>query len=805
MMRSLYSGVSGVKGHQTRMDVVGNNIANVNTTGFKSGRVTFADTLSQTTANASAATGNLGGTNPKQIGLGVGVASIDTIFTDGSVQATGKNTDVALSGNGLFVVKSGNETYYTRDGAFEFDEKGNYVLPGSGHFVQGWTANNGVLNTNGGVGNIQIQVGKSMPAAVTNTATYQNNLNAAMGTIIGMKLTDVNGNSITLDSTNTKSYTVGTEYESDIRKEAVTFASGISIPSAQGQYAMGESYFIDPGTDSGKLTVTLANGDEVKVPADTSATATTPASTATWRVGDSIPSATNSAKKLDISAKTVTLEDESVITNNSGTTYTVELYNGDKISVPAGSNPPAAYTVNSGWPAGTTTIKKITGTTVELSDGTTLTNLSNSIYEAKGTINGIANSTIKISPNSKVTFDSSKNVNLTVDKVSGTTITFKDGSTMTAASTTDADKFKPNTSYTLSAFTLSGLPSNTTKVASIKSDAPSAIARMSGTIMSGDNTTTDTFNVTSGSIVPADGIKVSEMTLTDSLGSSIKVANTDTNPYQAGVSKYSADISSILLNMSDGTTSTQNSGKYTMNYSLPLTTTLTVYDTLGNAHSVVVYFTKTKTDSTNGNQWTASVNVDGSGKNTITEEDGSTTTIEMSDTVLQFNTAGKYSDGSGNLNLTLTNGSTAAQKVTIDVSQLTQYAGNNTINGVCDGNAAGTLKSISIDSSGIITGTYTNGVSQSEAQIAVAQFTNASGLTKTGASLYQQSNNSGEPNVKTARDLGVTMQASTLEMSNVDIANEFSDMIITQRGFQSNSKIITVSDEMLETMINMKR
>ena len=803
MMRSLYSGVSGVKGHQTRMDVVGNNIANVNTTGFKSGRVTFADTLSQTTANASAATGNLGGTNPKQIGLGVGVASIDTIFTDGSVQATGKNTDVALSGNGLFVVKSGNETYYTRDGAFEFDEKGNYVLPGSGHFVQGWTANNGVLNTNGGVGNIQIQAGKSMAAAVTNTATYQNNLNAAMGTIIGMKLTDVNGNSITLDSTNTKSYTVGTEYESDIRKEAVTFASGISIPSTQGQYAMGESYFIDPSTDSGKLTVTLANGDEIKVPADTSPSANPPASTATWRVGDSIPSATNSAKELNVTAKTVTLEDESVITNNSGTTYTVELYNGDKISVPSGSTPSGVYTVNSVWPTGAT-ISKIKGTTVELSDGTTLTNLSNSIYKAEGSINNV-NGTIKISPNSKLTFDSSLTVNLTVDKVSGTTITFKDGSTMTAASTTEANTFIPNSSYTLSSFTLSGLPSDTTKVASIKSDAPSAIARMSGTILSGDNTTKDAFNVTAGSIVPAEGIKVSEMTLTDSFGSSIKVANTDTNPYQAGVSKYSADISSILLNMSDGTTSTQNSGKYTMNYSLPLTTTLTVYDTLGNAHSVVVYFTKTKTDSTNGNQWTASVNVDGSGKNTITEEDGSTTTIEMSDTVLQFNTAGKYSDGSGNLNLTLTNGSTAAQKVTIDVSQLTQYAGNNTINGVCDGNAAGTLKSISIDSSGIITGTYTNGVSQSEAQIAVAQFTNASGLTKTGSSLYQQSNNSGEPNVKTARDLGVTMQASTLEMSNVDIANEFSDMIITQRGFQSNSKIITVSDEMLETMINMKR
>ncbi|WP_303841843.1 flagellar hook-basal body complex protein [Selenomonas ruminantium] len=791
MMRSLYSGVSGLKGHQTKMDVVGNNIANVNTTGFKSGRVTFADTLSQTQSNASAATGNLGGINPKQIGLGVGVASIDTLFTDGSVQATGKNTDVALSGNGLFVVKNGNETYYTRDGAFEFDEKGNYVLPGSGHYVQGWTANNGVLNTNGGVGNIQIQAGKSMAAEATTTATYKNNLDAAEETVIGMKITDASGNTITLDSTNANSYTVGDTYTSTVRKEAVTFASGISLASAQGTYAMGKSYYIQSGTT---LTVNLANGDVATVPNT---------STATWRVGSDVPASTNGVNVLNPSAAAnqVTLDDGAAVTNNSGTTYTVELVNGDTISVPSNSRQ-GAYTVGSATPADS--IVSITGSKIALNSGGTLTNNSGTIYQVGGTVNGV-NGNLNISSSSTTTYDGSSTINLTVTGVSGTTVTFSDGSTMTMTAT-EAASFIQGQSYS---FAQSGFVTSlpTSNVSTITSDSPSAITRISGTIDSADGTTTstDTFNATSGYIVPANGLKVSEMNLTDSLGSSIKVSNTDTTAYKAGTTTYSTSISSILLNMSDGTTSTQTSGKYTMNYSLPLTTTLTVYDTLGNAHSIVVYFTKTKTDSTNGNQWTASVNVDGSGKNTITEQDGSTTTIEMADTVLQFNTVGKYSDGSGILSLKLTNGSTAAQDVTVDVSQLTQYSGNNTINGVCDGNAAGTLKSISIDSSGVITGTYTNGVSRSEAQIAVAQFTNASGLTKTGSSLYQQSNNSGEPNVKTARDLGVTLQASALEMSNVDIANEFSDMIITQRGFQSNSKIITVSDEMLETMINMKR
>ena len=183
MMRSLFSGVSGLKSHQTRMDTIGNNIANVNTTGFKSSRTTFADTLSQTMTGASSPSGNLGGTNPKQIGLGTGVASIDMIFTDGSVQSTGKNTDLCLSGNGLFVVNNGNQRFYTRDGAFEFDAEGNYVLPGSGLFVQGWMGENGTINTSGAAGNIQIAAGKSMAAAASSIATYANNLNAAALTI----------------------------------------------------------------------------------------------------------------------------------------------------------------------------------------------------------------------------------------------------------------------------------------------------------------------------------------------------------------------------------------------------------------------------------------------------------------------------------------------------------------------------------------------------------------------------------------------------------------------------------------------
>ena len=138
MMRSLYSGVSGLKNHQTRMDVVGNNISNVNTTGFKSSRVTFSDTLSQTLSGASAPADGLGGTNPKQIGLGSATSAIDTLFTDGSVQSTGVNTDLCLSGNGLFIVKNGNSVYYTRNGNFKFDASGYYVNSDGLKVRAGW-------------------------------------------------------------------------------------------------------------------------------------------------------------------------------------------------------------------------------------------------------------------------------------------------------------------------------------------------------------------------------------------------------------------------------------------------------------------------------------------------------------------------------------------------------------------------------------------------------------------------------------------------------------------------------------------
>ena len=476
MMRSLFSGVSGLKNHQTRMDVIGNNISNVNTTGFKSSRVTFSDMLSQNLTGASAPQENRGGTNPKQIGLGSSVAAVDLLFTNGSVQSTGKNTDLCLSGNGLFVVSAdakGTNKYYTRNGAFEFDAAGNYVNPGNGYYVLGWTADeNGSINTNDAVGKIVVESGKQMKPKATEQVKYTGNLNVSEPAITSITAVDADGNKI------------------------------------------------------------------------------------------SLPSVT-----LDGTYKAITLA---------------------------------------------------------LSNGTTQT---------VGGTNGI---------------------------------------------------------------------------------------------------------------------------------------------------------------------------KYTVDHSMPIVTSYTAYDAEGNDHTITLLMERTA-----ANTWLASVRSKDTSPG-ISEDDGSVTQVTMASTVIPFKTDGTYNDKTGapgtmSLVFTDPNGATKPQSLTIDFSALTQYSGGNTSKATADGYGYGVLQEVAVDLSGVITGTYTNGQRRSEGQVAIAQFNNASGLTKTGDSLYQESNNSGVANIRTATDLGVKITPSSLEMSNVDVANEFTDMIITQRGFQSNSKIITTSDEMLETIVNMKR
>lgn len=183
MMRSMFAGVSGLQSHQIMMDVVGNNIANVNTVGFKSSRVMFQDALSQLLRGASASSGLVtGGVNPQQVGLGVRVGSVDSIFTQGANQLTGRSTDVSIQGDGFFIVRQGSANLYTRAGAFSFDAEG-YMVDPSGTVVQGWLSENGAIQTNSPIGDIRLPVGQVVPPEATETVVLGGNLSS--DTLVG--------------------------------------------------------------------------------------------------------------------------------------------------------------------------------------------------------------------------------------------------------------------------------------------------------------------------------------------------------------------------------------------------------------------------------------------------------------------------------------------------------------------------------------------------------------------------------------------------------------------------------------------
>jgi flagellar hook protein FlgE len=207
MLRSLFSGISGLRAHQQMMDVTGNNIANVNTAGYKSSQTLFEDTLSQMMRPAGAPQAGVGGTNPAQIGLGVRTGGITTNFGQGSAQATGRTTDMMINGDGFFTVRNGAENLFTRAGSFNFDANGKLVNP-SGAVVQGWTATNGVLDTNITPSDVTLPIGTLLQPAATANMTIGGNLPADTTSVTpittSIKGYDAQGNQVSLSATFTQ-------------------------------------------------------------------------------------------------------------------------------------------------------------------------------------------------------------------------------------------------------------------------------------------------------------------------------------------------------------------------------------------------------------------------------------------------------------------------------------------------------------------------------------------------------------------------------------------------------------------------
>ena len=544
MMRSLSSAVAGLNTQQTAMDVIGANISNVNTVGYKGSRTSFQDVISQTMQSATASSGNKGGTNAIQVGMGVGLAAVDTMVETGSYQSTNKQTDLAIQNEGYFIVSDGMSQYYTRAGNFDFDASGNFVLPGSGLKVKGWNATDGVLDATGQVSDIVVPKGKTIAATATTEFVLSNNLSASA----------------------------------------------------------------TPGTTA------VASRD----------------------VYDSL-------------GKTHTLLDTfTKVTDNT-------------------------------W------ISK-----ASLSDSSTVTNpLTEISFDSTGKMTTVKQVTVTGAATSIIHIDSAK---YQLDNTDGSEH---------ASYYTVADNGSPAAIHVL------------------KADFKQVA----------DNRWT--YNIT------------------DTSGSS-------STSLRAGEITYS------------GTAYTDNKSGTDLTIKTGATSAAITFSLAGSGLAP------------SGSAFQAE------------RVSGDTAAYATSTTVnpVEFSPVG-------------------ANKVSISLNDnsLTQYGTDTTVQASGqNGSAAGTLQSVSVDSSGKIIGSFSNGQTQDLAQVATATFTNPGGLDRAGGSLFIESGNSGSASIGiSGTGSRGAIQSGTLEMSNIDLADQFSKMIITQRGFQSNSKIITVSDEMLEILANLKR
>ncbi|HRV70994.1 MAG TPA: flagellar hook-basal body complex protein [Thermovirgaceae bacterium] len=220
MLRSLMSGVSGVKGHQTLLDVVGDNISNANTAGFKKSSVNFQELMSQTEKSATAPGAEKGGSNPNQIGLGMSIGSVIVDHSQGNINYTGAKGDIAIEGDGFFVVEQGSNKVYTRAGAFILDGNGDMVQSGTGSRLQGFTMSDDPLNPGNKIvgtslNDINIPVGQKIPAKATTTAGFRCNLDSRVGTILPMGLS---GNDVVFQGT------IG-----NVQYDSITFSKGTGL------------------------------------------------------------------------------------------------------------------------------------------------------------------------------------------------------------------------------------------------------------------------------------------------------------------------------------------------------------------------------------------------------------------------------------------------------------------------------------------------------------------------------------------------------------------------------------------------
>ncbi|EJV1666046.1 flagellar hook protein FlgE [Campylobacter coli] len=852
MMRSLWSGVSGLQAHQVAMDVEGNNISNVNTTGFKYSRADFGTMFSQTVKIATAPTDGRGGSNPLQIGLGVSVSSTTRIHSQGSVQTTDKNTDVAINGDGFFMVSDdgGLTNYLTRSGDFKLDAYGNFVN-NAGFVVQGWNINwdDQTIDSSRSPQNIFIDPGMHIPAAKSTEVAIKANLNSglnigtssrnlyALDSVHGwnnktQRPEDENDTGTTQFYTTSKNAVEVTEKGVDAGSLFNANGTGLNLREGQGIWV---SYA------DAKFTTDRANGANVF---DPNLTVAQQNNVIFW--GNKDISVT-----LDINLNGVRIQNDNIRSLDEAiayiNTFTAPTDTRDGTGVKAVKKADGSgiefvndnadgttdnmknidLTVNVGNSAGErNTINYDANTGVFSPQGGNLTTAQNDTDWIAGAAQVGQPQNVKVVTAHKYIYSSNpvtippminpdggpafqpNNGNRPTDPASANYWdaiqgSLKNTTERTFRTTEDLRELLQRDARYGVDYNGSGIIDNATPTF----DANDINQAVKVVVTENGNFAISNANETS--TIPANA------------GAGANAATTNPKNMSFNITAYSNKQGTVSTNDAftkifkafDGPLVIGNQIKESEQLKLSaFSAGLEIYDSLGSKHTLEVQFVKQSTTQDGGNEWQmiirvpepAEINTTGEGPNNIIVG------------TARFNNDGSLASYTPRtINFSPNNGAAPNQQIKLSFGTsgsndgLVSSNSASTLTGqATDGYTSGNLKpdAIRVDDKGNILGEFTNGKTFAVAKIAMASVANNSGLEEIGGNLFKVTANSGNIVVGEAGTGGRgEMKTSALEMSNVDLSRSLTELIIIQRGYQANSKTISTSDQMLQTLIQLKQ
>ncbi|EKK7587551.1 flagellar hook protein FlgE [Campylobacter coli] len=847
MMRSLWSGVSGLQAHQVAMDVEGNNISNVNTTGFKYSRADFGTMFSQTVKIATAPTDGRGGSNPLQIGLGVSVSSTTRIHSQGSVQTTDKNTDVAINGDGFFMVSDdgGLTNYLTRSGDFKLDAYGNFVN-NAGFVVQGWNINwdDQTIDSSRSPQNIFIDPGMHIPAAKSTEVAIKANLNSglnigtssrnlyALDSVHGwnnktQRPEDENDTGTTQFYTTSKNSVEVTEKGVDAGSLFNANGTGLNLRDGQGIWV---SY-----TDA-KFTTDRANGANVF---DPNLTVPQQNNVIFWGNKDI-------AVTLDINLNGVRIQNDNIRSLDEAiayiNTFTAPTDTRDGTGVKAVKKADGSgiefvndnadgttdnmknidLTVNVGNSAGErNTINYDANTGVFSPQGGNLTTAQNDTDWIAGAAQAGQPQNVKVVTAHKYIYSSNPvTIPPMINPDGGPVFQPNNGNRPTdPASANYWDAIQGS------------LKNTTERTFRTTEDLRELLQRDAryGVDYDGDGSAgydADDVNQAVKVVVTENGnFAISNANETSTIpanaGAGNAVATTNPKNMSFNITAYSNkqgtvstnDAFTAIFKAFDGPLVIGNQIKESEQLKLSaFSAGLEIYDSLGSKHTLEVQFVKQSTTQDGGNEWQmiirvpepAEINTTGEGPNNIIVG------------TARFNNDGSLASYTPRtINFSPNNGAAPNQQIKLSFGTsgsndgLVSSNSASTLTGqATDGYTSGNLKpdAIRVDDKGNILGEFTNGKTFAVAKIAMASVANNSGLEEIGGNLFKVTANSGNIVVGEAGTGGRgEMKTSALETSNVDLSRSLTELIIIQRGYQANSKTISTSDQMLQTLIQLKQ